>query len=100
MRSDYIDQQRKIKIETNKKFDQAFSAFMRANQGKTVKELRIALLDTEPDRSRRSPDDHLYEIFSFEMRKRLDELVEEQQVTTLEKECWNDIRGIVHSDKK
>lgn len=86
MRSDYIDQQRKIQIETKKMFDQAFDAFMRANQGKTVRELRKEMLEIEPDRSKRSANDHFNEIFSFEMRKRLDELVEEQIVTTLEKE--------------
>lgn len=86
MRSDYIEQQRKIQIETNKKFDQAFDVFMRANQGKTVRELRKEMLEIEPDRSKRSANDHFNEIFSFEMRKRLDELVEGQTIITLEKE--------------
>lgn len=86
MRNDYIEQQRKIQVETKKKFDQAFDAFMRANQGKTVRELRKEMLGIEPDRFKRSANDHFNEIFSFEMRKRLDELVEGQTIITLEKE--------------
>lgn len=86
MRSDYIEQQRKIQIENKKRFDQAFEAFMRANQGKTVRELREEMLAVGPDDFRKSMNDHLYEIFSFEMGKRLDELAENQIIAALERE--------------